>query len=388
MGEDGYRSIGLIFLYSIIPVLRRGFFMRYKNVDNKFMAAALKQAAKGVGYTSPNPAVGCVIVKDGHIVGKGYHHKAGQPHAEILALHEAGDQAIGADIYVTLEPCCIYGKTPPCTDTLVKSGVKRVIIGTVDPNPKVNGQGVRILRDAGIEVATEILEDQCREIIGGYAKVITTGLPLVTIKFAQSLDGRIATKTGNAKWISSPESRKLAHKLRATHDAILIGAATANTDDPQLNVRQIKGHNPIRVVLTGHGNIKSSLRMYTDGQAQVLIVTTEDNQAKLKSLENDQVEIITIPIMDESLNLTVLLKKLVTYGINSVLIEGGGQVITYFIKQNLVDRMVMFVAPILIGEGLSSVGDLGIQTIDNARKLNNVKIKKAGPDLMLTGNLH
>jgi diaminohydroxyphosphoribosylaminopyrimidine deaminase/5-amino-6-(5-phosphoribosylamino)uracil reductase len=361
--------------------------MRYENLDNKFMRAALRQASKGLGYTSPNPAVGCVIVKDGRIVAQDYHHQAGQPHAEILALRKAGDNVIGADLYVTLEPCCIYGKTPPCTDALTKSGVKRIVIGAIDPNPKVNGRGVEILRNAGIEVVTGVLESECREMIRGYTKLITTGLPFVTIKFAQSLDGRIATKTGAAKWISSPESRKFAHKLRATHDAIIVGATTANADNPQLTVRQTGGKNPVRVLLSGRGKIRRDLQMFTDGQAPVLIVTSKEILSKLKKLQSDQVDLLAVAAGVNGLNLKALLKMLTVRGITSVLIEGGAQVITSFLKQNLVDRIVVFSAPILIGEGVNAIGDLGIKSIAKARQISNIKIKKSGPDLMIIGDL-
>ena len=360
--------------------------MRYKNDNENYMAKALKLASKGVGYTSPNPAVGCLIVKDNQIIAGDYHHQAGKPHAEALALAKAGDEARGADLYVTLEPCCCHGRTPPCTEAIIKADIKKVIVGTIDPNPEVNGKGIKRLRDAGIEVVSGVLQRECESINRGYSKFITTGMPWVTIKYAQSLDGRIATKTGHSQWISSPDSLKLAHQLRATHDAILIGSRTANHDNPRLTVRLVKGKNPVRIVLSGQGRVKKDLQLFHDKQAATIIATGRQGQKMSKQALPD-IDTIILPVKNSGLDLKGLLKKLAERGITSVLIEGGSSVITSFLKQNLADQMIVITAPILIGEGISAVGELNIRTIDQCRKLINAERREIGRDYAIIGDL-
>lgn len=361
--------------------------MVYKSEDEKFMAEALKLASKGVGHTSPNPAVGCVIVKDGRIIAGDYHHQAGQPHAEALALKKAGIKANKADLYVTLEPCSIYGRTPPCTEAIIAAGIRGVIAGTVDANPKVNGEGIKKLRAAGIEVTTGVLEDKCREMNRGYSKFMTTGLPLVTVKFAQSLDGRIATKTGSAKWISSPESRKFAHKLRAEHDAIAVGANTANIDNPQLTVRSVKGRNPMRVVITRSGKLRADLKMFADNETPSLIVTGNEGESLLKQRHFAGTEIINVDNNNGGLNLRKMLELLGQREITSLLIEGGARTGTELIGAGLADRVIIITAPIFIGEGIDTIGDLKIESIDKAIKLVNITRKKSGPDYITMGDL-
>jgi len=352
----------------------------------KLMARAISLAIKGMGHTSPNPVVGCLIVKNDKIIASDYHHKAGQPHAEILALNKAGKAAKGAVLYVTLEPCCLYGRTPPCTEAIIQAGIKKVVIGIPDPNPDVNGRGIKKLEKAGIDVVTGSLEEQCRDLNKGYNKYITTGLPYVTIKYAQSLDGRIATKTGSSRWISSDESLEFAHKLRAHYDAILVGAETANNDDPQLTVRLVKGKNPVRVILTSSGRIKNNLQIFLDG-ISTIIATGSKGLDNFKRKNIDNIELIKLPEKSGSLNLKVLLQKLADRGITSLLIEGGSKTITGFIKQKLADRIIVVTAPILIGDGINSIGDLGIKTINNSFKLNNIKYRKLGIDNIVVGDL-
>lgn len=360
--------------------------MRYKTDNENYMAQALGLASKGIGYTSPNPAVGCVIVKNNQIIAGDYHHQAGKPHAEALALAKAGDEARGADLYVTLEPCCCYGRTPPCTEAIIKAGVKKVIVGTIDVNPAVNGKGIKILREAGIEVVSGVLQSECEAVNNSYNKYIATGLPWVTVKFAQSLDGRIATKTGHSQWISSLDSLKFAHQLRSAHDAILIGSKTANYDNPQLTVRLAKGKNPVRVVLSASGHLKTDLKLFHDNQAATIIATSKKGQKILKQVL-PEIDIIALPVKNPGLDLESLLKKLAERGITSVLIEGGSGVITSFLKQNLIDRMIVITAPILIGEGIDAIGNLNIRTIDQARKLINIERRKIGQDYALIGDM-
>ncbi len=361
--------------------------MKYESDNERMMAKALSLAKKAVGYTSPNPAVGCVIAKDGQIIASDYHHRAGQPHAEALALAKAGDNARGATLYVTLEPCCTFGKTPPCTDSIISSGIKKVVIGTLDPNPRVNGKGAEILHKTGIETVIGVLEPRCRELNLAYNKFISTGLPLVTIKYAQSLDGRIATRSGSSQWISSPDSLKLAHKLRATHDSILVGANTANIDNPRLTVRHLKGKNPLRIVLSRSGNLKDDLNIINDNSTKTLIVTSDEGRSQAEKLVNDHVELMTVPLTGNQFNLQQLLLKLAARCITSVLIEGGSGVITGFLKQKMADKMVIISAPIFIGEGINAVGDLGIDKLENAFKLTNITQTKYGPDCAMIGDI-
>lgn len=356
--------------------------MAYTTSDEKLMAMALRLAAKGLGKTSPNPVVGCLLYKDGHVIAKDYHHKAGQPHAEILVLRKAGAEASGATMYVTLEPCSIYGRTPPCTEEIIKAKVKKVIIGAIDPNPKINGRGVQALEKAGIEVVTGVMQEECEKINIAYNKFITTGLPLVTVKFAQSLDGRIAIRNGSSQWISSQQSLKFAHRLRAQNDAVLIGANTANWDNPQLTVRLVKGRNPVRIILSASGRIKRNLKLLTDKNVPTILATSR------KARVNFDVEIILLPKKSEGLNLEALLRKLADRDIMSLMVEGGAKVITSFLKQKLVDRMIIIVAPILIGRGIEAIADLHIKNISQTLKLKNVKCKKIGSDFVVFGDLN
>lgn len=372
-------------LYTLVPMTGY-FFMTEKLKTEKLMARAISLAVKGMGYTSPNPVVGCLIVKNDKIIASDYHHKAGQPHAEILALNKAGKAAKGAVLYVTLEPCCLHGRTPPCTKAIIQAGIKKIVIGIPDPNPDVNGRGIKKLEKAGIEVVTGALEEQCRDLNKGYNKYITTGLPYVTIKCAQSLDGRIATKTGSSRWISSDESLKFAHKLRAHHDAILVGADTVNNDDPQLTVRLVKGKNPVRVILTSSGRIKNNLQIFSDS-ISTIIATGSKGLDNFKRKNTNNVELIKLPEKSGSLNLKVLLQKLADRGITSLLVEGGSKTITGFIKQKLADRIIVVTAPILIGDGINGIGDLGIKTINNSLKLKNIKYRKIGIDNIVVGDL-
>jgi diaminohydroxyphosphoribosylaminopyrimidine deaminase/5-amino-6-(5-phosphoribosylamino)uracil reductase len=361
--------------------------MAHKTETERLMALALRQALKGKGYTSPNPAVGCVVVKDGKVIAADHHREAGKPHAEILALKKAGDEAKDAELYVTLEPCCNYGRTPPCVDSIIDAGIKKVVIGAIDPNPKVNGKGIEQLKKAGIDITLGVLEKECRELNRAYSKYITTGLPFITIKYAQSLDGRIATRTGSSQWISSPEALKFAHKLRAWHDAVLIGAGTANHDNPQMTVRLVKGENPLRIILTASGKLKKNLRLLTQGEAPTIIATSRKGAANFRSGKYNNVEVLSLPVKAGGVDLQALLKALGRREITSLLVEGGAGVITGFLKQKLADNMILIVAPIIIGEGVNAVADLGIKTIDNSIKLFNISQKKIGSDCAVIGDL-
>lgn len=355
--------------------------MPRRDEDEKFMALAIREASKGVGKTSPNPPVGCVIVKAGKVIARDYHHQAGKAHAEPLALAKAGRAARGATMYVTLEPCNIYGRTPPCTKAIIESGIKRVVIGVADPNPKVNTGGISELNRAGIKTELGILGQKCSEIIKPYAKYITTGLPFVTIKYAQSLDGRIATSTGSSKWISSSESLKFAHRLRTQNDAVLVGGRTANVDDPLLTVRNVKGRNPARIVLTGSGEIDSNLKIFDTTDARTIIFTASNR------VFPNNVETFRLEGNGNKIDLKAMLRKIGELGFISLLVEGGASVITSFLKQGLADRLIVVCCPIIIGEGVSAVGNLDSRTIGDAFKLNNVSYMKLGPDIAVIGDL-
>jgi len=358
--------------------------------DEYFLQKALRLAERGKGWTSPNPMVGALVVKEGRIIGKGYHRRFGGNHAEVNAIEDAGQKAEGATLYVTLEPCCHYGKTPPCVERIIASGIKRVVIGTIDPNPMVNGRGVEILNQKGIKVVVGVLEQECRRLNRAYFKFITTGSPLVTLKFAQSLDGNIATKNGQSKWISNERSRKIAHQLRKEHDAVLVGLGTILTDDPQLTVRYVRGRNPYRVILDSRLRIPLESRVVSDGfvDKTILVTTPKAPHNKVELLQDRGVKVWVVDSDQRGrVNLNSLLPKLGQMGVTSVLVEGGNEVLTAMMKANLADRVVIFIAPVLLGEGIPALGDLGIKRIDEAVRLRNIQLKRIGGDLMVVADI-
>ena len=357
------------------------------DVERKLMRRALRLAARGRGRVSPNPLVGAIVVKDGEIVGEGYHEVYGGPHAEVNALRQAGERARGATMVVTLEPCCHHGKTPPCTQALVSHGIRRVVVGTLDPNPQVNGRGVEELRNAGLEVRVGVLDEACRELNRGYFKWIQTGLPWVTAKLAVTLDGKIATRTGHSKWITSQHARRWAHRLRAEHDAVVVGSRTLLVDDPQLTVRHVRGPNPWRVVL-------DTRLEYIPG-TQVAEMGTRDGRtivAAGKEVPDDRmVEALGSGLrvwnletdLEGKIDPLDLLMRAGAEGFTSVLLEGGAELVSSFVQRGLVDRLVLFVAPRFFGEGLNMLGDLGVERVEQARLWRFRKIRRVGSDLML-----
>ena len=350
------------------------------------MKLALGLARRGLGWTSPNPLVGAVLVKDNFIIGQGYHKRFGGNHAEVNALQNATADPAGATLYVTLEPCCHYGKTPPCVDAIIRNKLKKVIIGTLDPNPEVNGKGVRILNENGIETVVGVMEKECRELNQAYFKHMMTGLPLVTLKFAQTLDGRIATASGDSKWISSEEFRKKAHRLRSVHDAVLVGINTVLADDPQLTVRLVRGRNPTRIILDPRLRmpLKSKI-VETHYEAPVIIAATERaDTRKATQLRALGIEVIEFN-SDASggIDLKPLLIALGERNITSLLVEGGARVITSFLRYKLADRVVVAVAPKILGRGTETVGDLDITQLSQALKFNFQKISRAGDDIVI-----
>ena len=358
--------------------------------DEYYMKIALKLAQKGRGYVNPNPLVGAVIVKDARIISRGYHQRYGGNHAEINALKHASEDVVGSTLYVTLEPCCHEGKTPPCIDSIIKHKIARVVIGTIDSNPLVSCQGINYLHDSGIEVKTGVLENQCRELNEVFFHFMEAKLPFVTIKYAQTLDGRIATATGQSQWISSASSLKFTHKLRAEHDAILVGVGTVIKDNPELTVRLVRGRNPLRIVVDSALKIPPQSKVLQNLSKNRTIIATikKASDPQFKKLSNLGAEIVTIGTNKQgNVDLKKLLKILSKRNISSVLIEGGAQIITSILINNLANRLVTVIAPKILGKGIEAVGDLRIRNLDLAKKLSIRKITRSGDDIIIDNRL-
>jgi diaminohydroxyphosphoribosylaminopyrimidine deaminase / 5-amino-6-(5-phosphoribosylamino)uracil reductase len=354
--------------------------------DEGFMRLALRLARRGLGRTSPNPPVGAVVVANGVVVGRGYHRRAGTAHAEVEALRDAGRRARGATLYVTLEPCAHHGRTPPCTEAVLAAGVRRVVIGTRDPNPSVPGNGLRRLRRAGLDVSSGVLQPACDELIAGFRKRVTTGLPFVTLKLAASLDGRIATATGESRWITGEASRRHVHRLRAEHDAVLVGAETVIRDDPQLTCRLRGGRNPLRIVLDGRLRLPLDARVLTNtASASTLVVTGRGApQAKVRRIEALGVEVLRLPERAGRIAIRPVLHALGTRGLASVLVEGGAQIAAAMLAARAVDRFVVYYAPKLIGgDGKPMIGTLGVRRMQQALPLGRLRVKRFASDLLV-----
>ena len=354
--------------------------------DEDYINLALKEARKGIGKVSPNPMVGCVIVKNGKIIGKGYHKKYGGNHAEINAINSAQTSVKNSSVYITLEPCSIYGNTPPCVDRLIKEGVKKVIIGTKDPNPLVNGRGIYKLKKANIDVRYGVNNKNCLELNKFFNKFMNKGIPYVTLKAAVTLDGKIADENGKSKWISSIESRMYVHKLRSEYDAVLVGINTVVKDNPSLNVRMVKGRNPKKIVLDSSLRINLKSKVFDSSVYGDLIVITSQKskvkKRKIKLLEKESVKILFVnENSDGNLNLKNVLKKLAKEKITSVLVEGGSKIFNSFIRQKLFDEIQLFVCPKIFGKGLTWSGnDIALRTNYNYEIIDN---KKIGSDILL-----
>ncbi len=359
------------------------------------MRRALALARLAEGCTSPNPTVGAVIVKDGCVVGEGYHHRAGEPHAEIEALRAAGDCARGATMYVTLEPCAHYGRTPPCTNALIVAGIDEVYYAISDPNPRVNGKGRAQLEAAGVVVHRGPCEDEARELNRPFFKHVSTGRPLVTAKFAMSLDGKIATRTGDSRWITNKASRQRAHELRNVTDAIIVGAGTVLADDPRLTTRlpplslQRRGsrgespadvRHPLRIVADSRGRVPLSACVFDPalpGQT-VLATTAAASPAHRAELVARGVEVWTLPAdAQERVGLPALLDEIGRRGMLTLLVEGGSELLGAFLAEKLVDRAWVFIAPLIIGgrDAPGPVGGLGIETLAQAIRLCRLQVE-------------
>ena len=350
------------------------------------MKLALQLAAKAKGMTSPNPAVGAVIVKRNKIIGTGYHMKAGADHAEIIALQKAGTKAKDATLYVTLEPCSHWGKTPPCTDAILAAGVGEVVVGVKDPNRKVDG--ITILRQHGVKVKVGILEEECKKLNEEHTKFMRSNMPLVTLKAAISLDGKIATTTGSSRYITGNEARTFVHKQRTMIDAVMIGINTALKDDPFLNPRLAKGKDPYKVVVDSKLKILPTLNLVKHNPEKLIIATTSKaSKAKIKMLEEKGAKVLIIVSKKGRVDLKALMKTLAKQDITSIIIEGGATLNTEAIKEGIVDKVMFFINPSIIGSGISSLGDLGIKDVNKKIVLKDVSYRKLGKDIMVEGRL-
>jgi diaminohydroxyphosphoribosylaminopyrimidine deaminase/5-amino-6-(5-phosphoribosylamino)uracil reductase len=363
------------------------------------MKRALSLAAKGKGRTSPNPMVGAVIVNEGKIVGEAYHRQPGEPHAEILALHQAGPRARGAVLYVTLEPCCHTNKrTPPCVPLLKESGLVRICVAMVDPNPQVNGRGIEALQQANLAVSVGMLEKEARQLNEIYIYWITTGRPFVILKGAMTLDGKIATSTGESLWITGERARQDVHRLRSLVDTIMVGARTVMTDDPELSVRgkptmprQRAGRQPVRVVLDSHLRIPPDARVlqWVDEQPTILCTTNQAPARKIRLLRNRGIQVWVFPSQAGMVSLKACLIRLGKTGLTSVLLEGGSTVNASALQYGLVNRIRLYLAPLLLGgqDAKGLIGGLSPKMLHKAWPLAECQLKRLGKDWLITGTI-
>lgn len=361
-------------------------------MDKQYMQMALELAARARGRTSPNPLVGAVLVKDRQVVGQGYHARAGTPHAEVLALAKAGAAARGATLYVTLEPCCHQGRTGPCTEAVLAAGVTKVVIAMLDPNPLVAGGGVQRLKEAGVAVVTGVLQEEALALNEVFVKYITTGLPFVVAKAAMSLDGKIATATGESQWITGPEARAHGHRLRDWYDAILVGIGTVKADNPALNTRLAdgSGRDPLRIILDSKADTPPEAKVLTQSSsAPTLIATTATAaQEKRAALQQAGAEVLVVN-EGERVDLSALLKILGRREVTSLLIEGGATVHGTAFAEKIVDKVVWFIAPKIIGgqEAPGPVGGRGTARLSATALLERERISRLGADFCIEGYL-
>jgi diaminohydroxyphosphoribosylaminopyrimidine deaminase/5-amino-6-(5-phosphoribosylamino)uracil reductase len=364
-------------------------------LDEKYMRLAIGLAKRGLGKTSPNPMVGAVVVNKKRIVGQGYHHRAGEPHAEVLALQEAGASARGATLYLNLEPCNHFGKTPPCTRAILETGIKRVVVGMKDPNPLVEGRGIRRLRKAGIRVEVGTMEKECQALNAPFRKFITTRRPFVILKIAVSLDGKVATRSGDSRWITSEVSRRYVHHLRKNSDAVMVGIGTVLQDDPLLTVR-IPGfkrpRHPLRVIVDSSLRIPLNSQLVgTADEYPTLVATTEAAaSSRIRQLAKAKVEVVVVRKNARGqVNLKALMEKLAKRGVTSILLEGGPTLNAGALREGLVDRVLFFFAPKIIGgvKAPSAVGGEGVLKIMDAKVIKILRTRRMGSDLLIEGSL-
>ncbi|MBN1626414.1 MAG: bifunctional diaminohydroxyphosphoribosylaminopyrimidine deaminase/5-amino-6-(5-phosphoribosylamino)uracil reductase RibD [Deltaproteobacteria bacterium] len=360
--------------------------------DVKFMKEAIRLAVKGLGRTSPNPVVGAVIVRNGRVIASGYHKKAGQNHAEIEALSMIGGKGEADDIlYVTLEPCNHYGRTPPCTEAIIRSGIRNVVVGMPDPNPKVKGGGIGFLRHNGVNVVSGVLEAECRSLNEIFIKFITTGRPFVIAKSALTLDGWSAASTGHSKWITNERSRDFVHRLRDASDAIMTGVGTIISDDPSLTARpkNRRGRDPVRIIVDTHLRIPHNAKVLNhNSDAETILATGEGaTPALLKDIDRPGVSMVICPIKDGRIDLNALMDILGKRSITSLLLEGGAGVMGSMIKEKLIDKFHIFKAPKILGgdDGIPMARGKGPERMDQSISLRDTAVKRFGEDILITG---
>lgn len=355
--------------------------------DEAFMRAAISLARRGLGQTAPNPSVGCVIVKNGRVLGRGFTAPGGRPHAEMRALAAAGEAARGATAYVTLEPCSFVGKSGACTEALKAAGISRVVVGATDPHPKVNGAGIAQLRAQGIEVTENILRTECEDLLAGFASVVRQNRPLVTLKLASSLDGKIATAKGASQWITGPEARRAGHALRGRHDAVLAGVGTVLADDPELTCR-IEGFRSaplVRVVVDSHLRTPLLSKLVRGAAEHPLWILHRNGADKLriKALASAGVKLIELPCAAAGVDLQAGMQALAKHGLTRVLVEGGGTIAAGLLRAGLVDRLAWFHAPCVIGaDGWPAAQAFGIGALAEAPRFSLLEQRRIGPDML------
>ncbi len=369
------------------------------HTDEFWMFEAIELARKAVGMVSPNPMVGCIIVdENGAKVGEGYHQKIGEAHAEVNAVQSVSKKSAlrNATVYVTLEPCSHFGKTPPCAPMLAALPIKRVVIGHQDPNMKVNGNGISLLREKGILVDVGILKKECEKLNEYFIHHQLFGRPFVTLKIAQTADGYLAAPDGDSQWISGKKSRELVHRWRSEMDAVLVGRTTAITDDPSLTVRHVKGRQPRRIVLDGPYELPRDLKLFSDKYEEKTIIVTWNKKASatdadpmLRVMQHNYFrgEVIQVSKKENHINLKEAIQKIGNHGINSILVEGGQQLSTALLKENLVDKIELFIAPKILGGGTRSILNLGINKMRDIIEFKEPSWQKVGDDLLLTAYL-
>ncbi len=359
--------------------------------DERYMWLALDLARKGWGKTNPNPAVGAVLVRDGEVVGTGFHEAAGKEHAEIVALQNAGEKAQGATLYINLEPCCHYGRTPPCVDALIFAGIRRAVVANIDPNPLVSGKSLKKLESAGISVKTGVLEEKAQRINEAFFKYITSGTPFVALKMAMTLDGKIATRGGKSQWISGEKSRNYVHRLRAMSDGIMVGINTVLQDDPQLTVRLEgeKDRQPTRIIVDSRGRIPlESKVVLSAGQTKTILATSDLAPSdKLDKLNSAGLEVLLLPLRHNKVDLASLIAALGEREISILLVEGGGTLNYALLEEGLVDKLYLFIAPLLFGgkNALTPIEGEGVEEVENAWSVRDLELKQLENDLLIIG---
>ena len=356
--------------------------------DERWMKEVLHLAEKGRGRTSPNPMVGAIIVKGGKVIGRGYHARAGDPHAEILSLQQAGGKAKGGVLYINLEPCTHFGRTPPCAPRVIEAQVKRVVVGMEDPNPRVKGRGISSLRQAGIDVEVGILEKECRRLNEAFCKYIVKQEPFVVLKVASTLDGRIATRRGDSQWITGEVARRFVHRLRDQMDGVLVGIGTILKDDPRLTARVRGGHDPYRIVLDSHLRISEKARVFERSPSRVIIATThEGSKEKRARLERRGVQVLVLESKEGRVDLKACLKRLGSVGIMTLLVEGGGKVNGSFLDERAVDKFYFFFSPKWMGdpEAPGIFAGQGVRDLAEVIHLRQIRSRRMGEDVLLEG---